>query len=389
MEGFNKKSVRSQTIRTSQREHSTPLFLTSSFVFDSAEHAVDLFNDDVSGNIYSRYSNPNNDEFIKKLCLLENTEDGFATATGMAAMFLSMASFLEAGDHLLACRSLFGSTHQIITKLFPRWGIEHTYLDIDKQERWHEEVQANTKLIFIETPSNPSLDIVDLSLVNDIARANDLIYIVDNCFATPYLQRPTDFGADIITHSATKFIDGQGRVLGGAILGSNALIEKVRFMGRHTGPAMSPFNGWVLSKSLETLAVRMDRHCKSAEEIADRLYKHPEINWVKYPFHPSHPNHGLAKRQMTKGGGVVSFEVKGGLPRAHKLLNAIQWLTLSSNLGDSRTIITHPTSTTHSKLTDQERNLVGITDGMLRLSIGLEEEGLIYEDLDQALDKTK
>jgi len=389
MEGFNKKSVRSQTIRTSQREHSTPLFLTSSFVFDSAEHAVDLFNDDVPGNIYSRYSNPNNDEFIKKLCLLENTEDGFATATGMAAMFLSMASFLGAGDHLLACRSLFGSTHQIITKLFPRWGIEHTYLDIDKQERWHEEVQANTKLIFIETPSNPSLDIVDLSLVNDIARANDLIYIVDNCFATPYLQRPTDFGADIITHSATKFIDGQGRVLGGAILSSNALIEKVRFVGRHTGPAMSPFNGWVLSKSLETLAVRMDRHCKSAEEIADRLHKHPEINWIKYPFHPSHPNHGLAKSQMTKGGGVVSFEVKGGLPRAHKLLNAIQWLTLSSNLGDSRTIITHPASTTHSKLTDQERNLVGITDGMLRLSIGLEEERLIYEDLDQALIKTK
>src|SRR6185295_201258 len=286
---FETNAVRAQHERSQNREHSVPLYLTSSFAFESAEQARALFADEIPGNIYTRFSNPNNTEFINKLCLLEGTEDGIATASGMAAMYTSMAGLLKSGDHVLASRSVFGSTHQIFSILFPRFGIASTYVDIDKPDSWEKNIQPNTKMIFVETPSNPSLDIIDLEWLGKLADKHKLILNVDNCFATPYLQRPAQYGAHLVTHSATKFIDGQGRVIGGAVLGKKDLIKEVRFFARHTGPSMSPFNAWVLSKSLETLAVRMERHCANALALATYLEKHAEISKVKYPFLPSHP----------------------------------------------------------------------------------------------------
>ena len=382
-------AVRAQHERTEFREHSVPLYLTSSFVFDDAEQARALFADEIAGNIYTRFSNPNSTELVDKLCLLEGTEDGIATASGMAAMYTSMAGLLKSGDHVLASRSVFGSTHQIFSILFPRFGISSTYVDIDKPGTWEKNIQPNTKMIFVETPSNPSLDIIDLEWLGKLADKHKLILNVDNCFATPYLQRPAQYGAHLVTHSATKFIDGQGRVIGGAVLGKKDLIKEVRFFARHTGPSMSPFNAWVLSKSLETLAVRMERHCQNALELAQHLEKHPEIGKVKYPFLPSHPQYALARKQMRLGGGVVTFEIKGGIEQGRKFLNSLSMISHSSNLGDTRTIATHPASTTHSKLTDAERAAVGITPGLVRISVGLEEMGDIIKDLDQAILKSK
>lgn len=361
-DNFETNAIRIQTGRSNEREHAVPIFATSSFVFEDAEQARALFANEQEGNIYSRFSNSNNDELIKKMCALEGTEDGIATATGMSAMFLSMASFLKSGDHLVASRSLFGSTHQIITQIFPRWGISHTYVDVDKPETWETAIQENTKILFIETPSNPALDIIDLEWAGKLSKSRNLIFVVDNCFTTPYLQNPAKFGADVVTHSATKFIDGQGRTLGGMVLGSKEMIKEVRFMARHTGPALSPFNGWILSKSLETLAVRMEKHCENALKLAEYLESNGEVNFVKYPFLPSHPQHRLAKKQMRLGGGIVSFEVKGGVDRGRGFLNALEMISFTANLGDTRTIATHPASTTHSKLSFEERNAVGITD---------------------------
>lgn len=386
---FETNAIRTQVPRTGENEHAVPIYATSSFVFQDAEHARALFADEVDGNIYTRFSNPNNDEFIKKMCLLEDTEDGIATASGMAAMFSSMAAFLNAGDHVLASRSLFGSTHQIITNIFPRWKIEHTYVPIDRPEEWKKNIRSNTKLIFAETPSNPALDLIDMQWLSDLAKKHNVLLVVDNCFATPYLQNPAHFGADIVTHSATKFIDGQGRTIGGCVLGSKELIQSVRGFARHTGPALSPFNSWILSKSLETLAVRMEKHCENALHLAEWLQNHTEVNWVKYPFLPSHPQYELAKKQMRFGGGLVSFEVKGGLARGRNFLNNLQMCSLTANLGDTRTIATHPASTTHSKLTDQERSAVGITSGMVRISVGLEHIDDIIKDIDQALVASK
>jgi len=382
---FETLAIRTQSERTAQREHSVPLYLTSSFTFEDAEQARALFANEQEGNIYSRFSNPNNDEFIQKMCLLEGTEDGFATATGMAAMFISMAPFLSSGDHILISRSVFGSTHQIVNNIFPRWGITHTFVDIDKPETWEKEIQPATKMIFLETPSNPALDLVDLEWVVKLANAHNIIVNVDNCFATPYLQTPAQYGVHLVTHSATKFIDGQGRVLGGCVLGRKDLIEQVRFFARHTGPALSPFNGWILSKSLETLAVRMDRHSSNALDLAQRLEKHEKISWVKYPFLPSHPQFELAKKQMRLGGGIVTFEVKGGIEAGRKFLDALQMISFSANLGDTRSIATHPASTTHSKLSEEEREKVGITAGLIRLSVGLESIEDIWQDINQAL----
>ena len=382
---FETNAIRTQTERSGQREHSVPIYATSSFVFENAEQARALFANEEQGNIYSRFSNPNNDEFIDKLCLLEGTEDGMAMASGMAAMFVSMAAFLEQGDHLLICRSVFGSTHQITTQLLPRWGITHTYVDIHKPDAWEKEIRENTKMIFLETPSNPGLDIIDLEYVGKIAKRHNLLFNVDNCFATPYLQNPAKFGADIITHSATKFIDGQGRVIGGAVLGTKECIEKVRFFSRHTGPAMSPFNSWILSKSLETLAVRMEKHCENALHLAKHLEKHPEVDSVRYPFLPSHPNYEVAKKQMRLGGAMVSFELKGGIERGKRFLNSLQMISFSANLGDTRSIATHPASTTHSKLSNEERKTVGITDGLIRVSVGLENMEDIIADIEQAI----
>lgn len=383
---FETNAIRLQQERTEYREHSVPLYMTSSFVFDDAEQARALFADEVQGNIYTRFSNPNNNELVQKLCSLEGTEDGIATASGMAAMYSSMAALLKSGDHVLASRSVFGSTHQILTVLFPRVGISHTYADLSESiEAWEKKIQPNTRMIFLETPSNPALDLMDLEAIGALAKKHNLILNVDNCFATPYLQNPARWGAHLITHSATKFMDGQGRVIGGAVLGTRELIKEVRFFARHTGPSMSPFNAWILSKSLETLAVRMDRHCQNALEIAQYLEQHPAVARVKYPFLPSHPQYALAKKQMRAGGGVVTFEVKGGVDAGRKFLNQLQMISHSANLGDTRTIATHPASTTHSKLTDAERMAVGIMPGLIRISVGLENINDIKNDINSAL----
>ncbi len=387
-DNFETNAIRIQNER-GEREHSTPIYFTSSFVFEDAEQARAMFADEIPGNIYTRFSNPNNNELVEKLCALEGTEDGIATASGMAAMFVSMASLLRSGDHVLASRSLFGSTHQILTVLLPRWGITHTYVDITNPDEWESNIQPNTKMIFVETPSNPALDVIDLEWLGKLARKHNVILNVDNCFATPYLQNPAKYGAHLVTHSATKFIDGQGRTIGGAILGTKELIKEVRFFARHTGPSLSPFNAWILSKSLETLAVRMERHCQSALAIATRLQGNPSITTVKYPFLASHPQHDLARRQMRLGGGVVTFELKGGIEQGRKFLNALQMLSHTANLGDTRTIATHPASTTHSKLKEEERMAVGITPGLIRVSVGLEHVDDIFRDIEQAIEASR
>ena len=384
---FETQAVRIQSERSSFREHSAPLYLTSSFVFESADQARALFADEEEGNIYTRFSNPNNSEFIEKLCALEGAEDGFATSSGMAAMFISMASLLRAGDHVLASRSVFGSTHQILNTLFPRFNISHSYADADRPETWEALIQPNTKMIFVETPSNPALDIIDLEWLGKLVAKHNLILNVDNCFATPYLQNPIQWGAHLVTHSATKFIDGQGRVIGGAVVGSKELIKEVRFFARHTGPSMSPFNAWVLSKSLETLAVRMEKHCANAFELAKRLEGHPAIAYVKYPFLTSHPQYRLAQKQMRLGGALVTFELKAGLTGGQQFLNSLKMLSHTANLGDTRTIATHPASTTHSKLKEEERLAVGITPGLIRVSVGLEHLDDILADIHQAIEK--
>jgi O-succinylhomoserine sulfhydrylase len=385
---FETDAIRAQSERTQYREHSVPLYLTSSFIFEDAEQARALFADEIPGNIYTRFSNPNNSEFIQKLCLLEGAEDGIATASGMAAMYISMASLLKAGDHVLASRSVFGSTHQILNMIFPKFNISHTYADLAEPSTWESKIQPNTKLIFVETPSNPALDIVDLEWLGNLANKYNLILNVDNCFATPYLQNPIKWGAHLVTHSATKFIDGQGRVIGGAVLGRKELIKEVRFFARHTGPSMSPFNAWVLSKSLETLAVRMERHCGNALDLARYLESHADVLKVKYPFLESHPQFALAKKQMRLGGGIVTFEIKGGIERGRKFLNSLKMISHSANLGDTRSIATHPASTTHSKLTDQERLAVGITPGLIRISVGLENLSDIVADISQAIEQS-
>ncbi len=383
---FETAAIRTQAPRTPQREHAVPLYLTSSFVFDDAEHARALFADEVPGNIYSRYSNPNTDEFVAKLCALEGAEDGLATASGMAAVYVSMASLLSAGQHVVACRSLFGSTHQILTRLFPRWGITHTYVDAGAtMDEWAAAIRPETRLVFLETPSNPGLDLIDLAALAQVTRAKGVPLLVDNCFATPYLQTPIALGADLVVHSATKYMDGQGRALGGALVGRKDLVAEARFFARHTGPAMSPFNAWLLSKSLETLAVRMDRHCANALAIARHFEGHPEVTAVRYPGLPSHAQHALAQRQMRQGGGIVALEVRGGLAQARRVLDGLQLLSHSPNLGDTRTIVTHPTSTTHSKLTEEERQAVGIVPGLIRVSVGLEHPDDVIADLERAL----
>jgi O-succinylhomoserine sulfhydrylase len=382
---FETIAIRTQAPITAEREHSVPLYLTSSFRFDDAEHARALFAEEVSGNIYSRYANPNTDEFVRKLCLLEGGDDGLATASGMSAVFTALAARLSSGDHVLASRALFGSTHQIFTRIFPKWGVQSDYVDAGDVDGWVRGIRPNTKLIFIETPSNPGLELIDLEWLGALARERGIDLIVDNCFATPYLQRPLALGATAVVHSATKYMDGQGRVLGGAIVGSAAFMADCRFFARHTGPAMSAFNAWVLSKSLETLAVRMDRHCQNALTVARHFEGHAFVEAVRYPFLPSHPQHALARRQMSQGGGIVVLMVQGGLDTGRRFLDAVKMCSHSPNLGDTRTIVTHPASTTHSKLSVAERSAVGITDGLVRVSVGLEHSDDIIRDLEQAL----
>jgi O-succinylhomoserine sulfhydrylase len=381
-------AIRTQTERTAQKEHATPLFLTSSFVYDSAEDMAAAFSDDsLDVNIYSRFSNPSVDEFIQKVCLLEGAEDGIATATGMAAVSACFMTFLSAGDHIISASAVFGSTHTILTKYLPKWGIEYSYFDMNSPEIIESLIKPNTKVLYVETPSNPGLDIIDLEYVSALCKKHNIIFIVDNCFATPAVQQPIHFGADLVLHSATKFMDGQGRVLGGVVVGKKELIKQLYLFIRNTGPSLSPFNAWVLSKSLETLFVRMEKHAENALYIAQKLEGHPALNWVKYPFLVSHPRYAVAKQQMKNGGGILTFELKAGIEGGRKFLNSLEWLSMTNNLGDSRTIASHPASTTHSKLTEEERNAVGITPGLIRLSVGLEHPDDILEEIINALSK--
>lgn len=386
---FETNSIRISPSKSSQREHSAPIYLTSSFTFDSAEEARATFADEKDGNIYSRYANPNSSDLIEKVCAAEGTEDGFATASGMAAMFGSIAALLQQGDHVLAARSLFGSTHQLLTRVFPKWGITSTYGDISDYLNWEKLIQPNTKMLFIETPSNPGLEIIDLEWAGKFAAAHNLILVVDNCFASPYLQQPAKWGAHIVTHSATKYIDGQGRVLGGLILGKADLMKEVQFFARHTGPSISPFNAWILSKSMETLGLRMDRHCSNALTVAEYFEGNTELLGVKYPFLKSHPQYEIAKKQMSQGGGVITLNLKGGVQRAQRFIDKLQMISITANLGDSRSIVTHPASTTHSKLSVEERAQVGISDGLVRLSVGLEHYEDIILDVERAIDLSK
>lgn len=381
------KAIRTQTGKTKYREHSTPLFLTSSFTFESAEQGKALFEETEDGNIYSRFSNPSVQEFVDKVCILEDCEDGVATATGMAAVFASMAALLKNGDHILACRALFGSAHQVITQILSKWGITHTYLDADASEAdWEAAVQPNTRMIYLETPSNPGLDLVDLAMIGRIAKKHNIIFNVDNCFASPALQNPADYGADLVLHSATKFMDGQGRVLGGVVVGKKEYIKELRFFCRQTGPSMSPFNAWVLSKSLETLSLRMEKHSSNALALATALDKHPDVKSVKYPFLESHPQYHLAKQQMKAGGAVVTIELEGGFERVAAFMDALEIASLSSNLGDTRTIVTNPNTTTHAKLKPKEKAALGITEGLIRISVGLEDIEDLIEDFTNAVE---
>lgn len=382
---FETNAIRTQLERSQNLEHSVPLYLTSSFVFEDAEDMRASFAEEKERNIYSRYSNPNSSEFVDKVCQMEGAEAGFAFASGMAAVFSTFAALLDSGDHILSARSIFGSTHSLFNNFFPKWNISHSYFKINELDATEGLITPNTKIIYAESPTNPGVDVLDLEALGAIAKKHNLIFIVDNCFASPYLQQPIKFGADLVIHSGTKLMDGQGRVLAGITVGSKELIEKVYRFSRITGPALSPFNAWVISKSLETLAVRVDRHCKNALKLAEFLESHDSVNWVRYPFLKSHPKYEIAKKQMKAGGCVVAFEVKGGLVAGQKFFDAIKLLSLSANLGDSRSIVTHPASTTHSKLSSEERAETGITDGMVRVSVGLEHIDDIIGDIQQAL----
>jgi O-succinylhomoserine sulfhydrylase len=380
------KAIRTQIERTGEKEHASPMFLTSSFCYDDAEEMRAAFADENDNNIYSRFSNPNVQEFVDRMCVLEGAEAGYATASGMSAVFASFMTFLKAGDHLLCCQAIFGSTHTVVTKYLPKYGIQYTYVAADKMEEWETAIQPNTRMIYLETPTNPGLDIIDLEAANALAKKHNLILNVDNCFATPIAQRPIEYGADLVVHSATKWLDGQGRVLGGVVLGKKELIQQIYLFCRSTGPAMSPFNAWVLSKSLETLEVRMERHAANAAYLSEKLNVHPKISWLKYPFLPGHPQYAIAKKQMSDGGGIFCFELKGGIEAGRKFLDSLKMLSLTANLGDTRSIASHPASTTHAKLTEEERLQVNITPGLIRISAGLENRDDILQDIAQALD---
>ena len=382
---FETAAIRNQTERTPFSEHSTPLYLTSSFVFDDAEEMRASFAEEKERNLYSRFTNPNTSEFVNKIVSMEGAEAGYAFATGMSAIFSTFAALLSAGDHIVSCRSVFGSTHSMFTKFLPKWDIETSYFKVNEVDLLESLIQPNTKILYIETPTNPAVDILDLELIGQIAKKHHLIYIVDNCFATPYVQQPIKFGADLVIHSATKLIDGQGRVLGGVTVGNKELMREIYLFARNTGPAMSPFNAWVLSKSLETLAVRVEKHAENALKVAEFLETQENITMVKYPFLKSHPQYTIAKNQMKLGGNIVAFEIKGGIAAGRTFLDTIKMCSLSANLGDTRTIVTHPSSTTHGSLSEEDRLAVGITDGLVRVSVGLENVADIIEDLEQAL----
>lgn len=380
------RAIRTQVNRTNEMEHSSPLFLTSSFCFEDAESMRAAFADETDDNIYSRFSNPNVQEFVDRVCELEGAEAGYATASGMSAVFGSFMALMKQGDHLLSCNSIFGSTHTVISKYLPKYGIEYSYVPATADAAaWEAAILPNTKMIYLETPTNPGLDLLDLEMIGKLSRKHGIILNVDNCFATPVSQQPIEYGADLVVHSATKWLDGQGRVLGGVVVGKKELIKDIYLFCRSTGPALSPFNAWVLSKSLETLDVRMERHAANALHLASALEGHTAISWLKYPYLKSHPQFSIAQKQMQNGGGIVCFELKGGLEAGRNFLNKLKMLSLTANLGDTRSIASHPASTTHAKLTEEERQAVNITPGLIRISVGLEHKDDILADILQAL----
>ncbi len=380
------KAIRIRTDQTSEMEHSSPLFLTSSFCFNDAEDMRAAFADESDDNIYSRFTNPSVREFTDRVAALEGAEEGFSTASGMSAVFASFMALLKQGDHLLSCNSIFGSTHTVITKILPKYGISYTYVSAEKPEDWEAAIQPNTRMLYLETPTNPGLDIIDLEFAAALCKKHKVLLNVDNCFATPVSQRPIDFGADLVVHSATKWIDGQGRVLGGVIVGKKELIKEIFLFCRSTGPSLSPFNAWLLSKSIETLDVRMERHARNAMFLAKELEGHEKLSSLRYPHLRSHPQYEIAIRQMRDGGGIVCFELKGGLEAGKTFLNNLKMLSLTANLGDTKSIASHPASTTHAKLTEEERKAVNITPGLIRISVGLEHQEDILDDIKQALD---
>ena len=388
-------SIQSQLVhqgleRSGFGETAEALYLTSGYVYDSAEQAEARFKGEDEGYIYSRYGNPTVSLFENRLAALEGTEVCFATASGMAAMHAALASQLRAGDHIVASRALFGSCLQVITNLLPRYGVSYTLVDGSDLSAWEAAITPSTRVFFCETPANPTLELVDIAAVGAIARAAGVCFVVDNAFASPAVQRAAPQGADVVTYSATKHIDGQGRCLGGAICCSEAFYEEhLQFFVRHTGPSLSPFNAWTLAKSLETLDLRVSQMARNAAAIASFLETHPGVERVSYPGLPSHPQHGLAGRQMNSGGTLVAFQVKGGQPAAFRAINALSLIRISNNLGDSKSMVTHPATTTHRVLSDEERWSVGITNSLVRLSAGLELDEDLIADLDQALNRAQ
>ncbi|MAX51805.1 MAG: O-succinylhomoserine sulfhydrylase [Methylophaga sp.] len=380
--GFATKAVRVGHKRTAESEQSEPIFPTSSFVFESAEQAAARFGGDEPGNIYSRFTNPTVRTFEQRLAALEGGESCVATSSGMSAILSTMMALLSAGDHIVSSMSIFGTTRVLFDKYLSKFGISTSYVKLIDLDDWKAAITPETKMLFLETPSNPMNEIADLEALSELAKANDCLLVVDNCFCTPALQRPLEFGADIVVHSATKYIDGQGRCIGGAVVGDAKRVgEDVYGFLRTAGPTMSPFNAWTFLKGLETLDLRMKAHSASALEVASWLESQPLVSHVFYSGLPSHRQHELAKRQQSAFGGIIAFEIKGGKKDAWSLINALEWLSITANLGDSKTTITHPATTTHGRLTEEARTVAGITDGMLRLSIGLESVDDIKADL--------
>lgn len=387
---FATRAVRDGTHRSAFGEHSEAMFLTSSFVFDDAEQAARRFQNQEEGPVYSRFTNPSVQMFEERLASLEGAEDCVATATGMSAILAVCLGLLKSGDEIVTTGSLFGATIQLFDNFIAKFGVKVRYVSLTDPGEWQAAIGPNTRLFYLETPSNPLTEIADLQAIGEIARKAGVITVVDNCFCTPALQLPLDYPIDLVLHSATKYIDGQGRVLGGAVAGPKSLVKEVRQVVRTCGPSMSPFNAWVLHKSLETLAVRMRAHSESALQIAKWLEAQPMVERVLYPGLPSHPQHALAMRQQSTGGAIVSFEIKGKSPEAardlaYRLVNSVEIFSRTGNLGDTRSIITHPGSTTHGRISEEARQRAGIRQGLIRLAVGLEDVGDLIADLKQGL----
>jgi len=380
------RAVRAGQVRSAENEHSEALYMTSSYVFGSAAEAAARFSGEQAGNIYSRFTNPTVRTFEQRLASLEGAERCVATASGMAAILATCMAFLQAGDHIVASRNIFGTTVVLFDKILSRFDIHTDFVDLDDNQAWQQAVTPKTKLFFLETPSNPLCQVADIPAIAAIAKAHDCILAVDNCFCTPILQQPLSLGADVVIHSATKYLDGQGRTMGGAVLGCEKLMEPVYGILRTTGPTLSAFNAWVLLKGLETLPIRMTAHCQNAQDLANWLQQHEQVSHVYYLGLPEHPQYDLAQQQQSLSGGLVSFEIKGGQVAAWKVIDSTRLISITANLGDTKTTITHPASTTHSRLSPEQREAAGIKGSLLRVAVGLESVQDIQADLARGLD---